>query len=629
MVKKRKRLGKSKNGKKPKLEVSSRPEIILPGAEPAPVAEPVDEGHTSAELEKEEAEVEEAKNNPGLDAIRAALNPFASRSKQTPKIEIQTAKTREVLVDDEADECADDQELEQKEGSTHVEEQTANKPTKITKQAPDWTSRFYVIDKPDRTPFEDLPPMNDHILSGLKAANISSFFPVQAAVIPMLLRAGIFDDGDSPYSVDIAVSVPTGQGKTLAFVVPMVQHALKQIIPAIRGIVILPTRDLAEQVLNVFQLFCGKRTGGRRLNVTRLIGETSFADEVQRLQKNTPDFIVCTPGRLVEHHNAKTLDLSMLRWLVIDEADRVVSSNINQVVDVLVSLGQRKVGMQPQKLLFSATMTKNPQQLAVLNLNRPLFFLTTATGAFSLPKELTQWYTNVPDVKSKAHTLLYLLQRMQQGPLDGDLGDVTPLKILIFCCNVDTAHRITRFLQLYYSMDDTTAPSELKPSKIPLAAYEFSSSLGQKQRSKIISEFRSSKDKGMCLVCSDVIARGVDVPDVDVVINFDVPSHLSTYIHRVGRTARAGRKGTTVTLVQNEEIPHFLSMTKGIKSTLKNYHRPTKEIKPFQKLYSCQRNMMDRVSEAERKGLDVLSVAAKDYWKNEDVKSQADEALIH
>jgi len=230
-----------------------------------------------------------------------------------------------------------------------------------------------------------------------------------------------------------------------------------------------------------------------------------------------------------------------------------------------------------QKLLFSATLSNNPAKLASLALVNPLFFTeaTSERKKFQIPPTLKQWVLNLPDDAQKPLLLLQLLTQLQQQAaapkkeknlLEDDLmADVeapskavvpgknsaavsTGFQVLVFTSSVESTHRLYRLLEVFSSSTGV----------FPFAVAEFSSGLSQQARTKILSRFR--RGVLQLIVCSDAMARGMDLSNVDTVINYDVPSYIQTYVHRVGRTARAGAKGSAYTLVKAAQFKAMRNM---------------------------------------------------------------------
>lgn len=323
------------------------------------------------------------------------------------------------------------------------------------------------------------------------------------------------------------------------------------------------------------------------------------------------DVLVCTPGRLMEHLDVTPgFTLQHLRFLVIDEADRLLTQSyqnwIPRVVKALVE-GQDKlqaklkdVGpeelelldpvtwrngidhlnqknkeenswfnlsvcqpVQLRKMLFSATLTKDPRKLASLGLINPKHYdahhikeqdkvssnVHHAQGTYSLPQALEELMVECTAEQKPLVLLSLILEQAQRDDASGQPGIV-----VVFTSSVDSTHRLARLLQLLY------AKAGYGPSK---SVAEFSSVMTQKQRSKLMLQCNSQSSvlpRIRVIVCSDGMSRGMDIQNVTAVINYDVPSYAKTYVHRCGRTARAGRSGRAITIVKGGQVGKFRKM---------------------------------------------------------------------
>eukprot|EP00808_Paulinella_micropora_P002693 g3659.t1 len=412
----------------------------------------------------------------------------------------------------------------------------------------------------------------------LRASHIMSLFAIQGEVLEWTLA-----QRQSSSTRDLCVQAPTGSGKTLAYVLPIVQSLSERIVRRLRALVLLPTRDLAAQVMSIFESFC--RPLG--LHVEQAVGQRAFLSEQAALVddkgNDMADILVCTPGRLVDHLQGTVgFGLRHVRYLVLDEADRLImqryqnwTEKVFQALDTdrcelntfsngstLTVTGQNsmfestqlRVGKPStlfahrgcQKLLFSATLMSNPQQLARLSLTEPLLFVATLdspstdlrsdlkneqanTAKFSIPAELTEQLI-VTQLPQKPLTLIHLLRTYENA------------QTLLFTSTLEASHRLYRLLEIYGGVQ----------------VAKFSSDLSQDMRSKVVRRFRRGKLR--VLVCSDAMARGMDIENVTLIINYDVPVHVKTYLHRVGRTARAHQAGLAITLLQSNQFRHFRSL---------------------------------------------------------------------
>ncbi|KNC97916.1 uncharacterized protein SPPG_06906 [Spizellomyces punctatus DAOM BR117] len=482
--------------------------------------------------------------------------------------------------------------------------------------------------------------LSPRILARLREKDISHLFPVQMAVLPRLLKTRHSSASIPPG--DICVSAPTGSGKTLAYALPIVEALLDRIIPRLRALVVLPTRDLAAQVKATFDMLLR----GSDLRALLITGQTPFALEQQQLVASEAwevateehgsgkvDIVVATPGRLMDHlRGTKGFTLRHLRYLVIDEADRLLNQSYqdwlthvlaaavaqpernladgivsefgeatsatcepqldenefllhktatwrrSQIVDGKVSAAHSSIPSVHhytplQKLLFSATLTRNPAKIASLNLYDPVYIAVAPAGSASTDlQQETVVERLTTDARFVApHTLS---ERMIVCTSAGE----KPLMLLHLLCNlgltgalvftksVEAAHRLAALLQLFsssYEMpessseDESTEGGAVKEAKsASTIAQAFSSDLPPSERKRLLSSFRDGKLTA--LICSDVMARGMDLGEsVKAVVNYDVPTRVKTYVHRIGRTARAGRVGVAYTILEDREVRWF------------------------------------------------------------------------
>ncbi|NXE18384.1 DDX51 helicase, partial [Ardeotis kori] len=471
---------------------------------------------------------------------------------------------------------------------------------------PQWLAHPKLVQKrikDNLVPIGDVPGIHPRLLKKLQMNGIESFFPVQAEVIPAILQSasnGYLMGRGGYRPKDICVSAPTGSGKTLSFVIPIVQVLLDRVVCQVRALVVLPTKELAQQVSKVFNIY----TDGTGLKVVLITGQKSFAKEQEMLvQKKVTgycslaDIIVATPGRLTDHISQTAgFSLTQLRFLVVDEADRMIDDMhqncLNQIVKAAFQveadsgsnmLFQRtKPGpitaasscypqIPLQKLLFSATLTQDPEKLQQLDLFQPRLFTSVysekkAVGdgteteqdtnkKYTLPEGLSQCY--VPcDLNSKPLLLLHFMLKMKFT------------RVLCFTNSREASHRLFLLVRAFGGV--TVA--------------EFSSRLSPNERQRTMKEFEQGKIQ--LLISTDATARGIDVKGVNYVINYDAPQFIRTYIHRVGRTARAGKVGVAFSLVLRIQERRFLRMLKdaGIQD-IKKHPVKGNSLKPLVQQY--------------------------------------------
>lgn len=443
---------------------------------------------------------------------------------------------------------------------------------KVKRVLPQWLSQPDVIQKDIKSnliPISEVPGICPTLLRKLQTNGIQSFFPVQAEVIPAILESvgsGLLVGPGGYRPRDVCVSAPTGSGKTLAFVIPVVQALSKRVVRQVRALAVLPTKELAQQVSKVFSAY----TEGSSLKVVMITGQKSFAAEQTALSEirggvshSLADIVVATPGRLVDHINKNSsFSLQHLRFLIIDEADRMIDSMhqswLSQVTKAVystpgethTSVFRRTVpgpitaaSLSPpqiplQKLLFSATLTQNPEKLQLLDLHQPRLFSSThsltdnpaqSQDTFHFPQGLSEYY--VPCTFSKKPLIiLHFLLRLKFSPA------------LCFTNSREGAHRLYLLVKLFGGVE----------------VAEFSSKLSPGERQKTLKDFE--KGKIPLLISTDAAARGIDINGVKCVINYDAPQYIRTYIHRVGRTARAGKAGLAFTFLLKVQEKRFLKM---------------------------------------------------------------------
>ena len=517
-------------------------------------------------------------------------------------------------------------------------------------------------------PFKELP-LSLSTLSLLAAIGYENAFAIQTAVLPMLLL------GPKRYNGDLCIAAATGSGKTLGYVLPMVENLRDKPVTRLRGLIVVPTRELVAQVRATLD----SCSAGSSLKIGTAVGSKSLKDEQallmtteqrydpegykEQLQRQTNeeadymdwgeseedetddieylsgfvtehvsavDILVCTPGRLVDHmKSTKGFTLDHVQWLVVDEADRLLDESFQQWIDIVVPALERKPRPAPifekleellhihepreiQKIILSATMTKDISKLIALRLRRPklvvlensqeaqslndaqeltpagqaahldlpaslkevtipikkaeekpLYLLKLLSDEYDMPpyitpktnslaKDVQTTHSEISDSsESESHsntsssesdsdldTSLSKESRVEQKSTSFSAGSNPTHGVLIFTNNNENALRLTRLLSL------------LRPAwgkHISSLTKSTATSAGR----RALAAFR--KRKLSVLIASDRASRGLDIENLAHVINYDMPTSLTSYIHRVGRTARAGKEGTATTLVAHHE----------------------------------------------------------------------------
>ncbi|GBG28354.1 ATP-dependent RNA helicase DRS1 [Hondaea fermentalgiana] len=324
--------------------------------------------------------------------------------------------------------------------------------------------------------------------------------PIQARSIPYAMAGR-----------DICGSAATGSGKTAAFVLPVLERLLyrPKRLKATRVLMVTPTRELTQQVLSMTEALAQFTD----ITATAVVGGLNMDAQAQELRAR-PDIVVATPGRLIDHVlNTKSVDLDDVEILILDEADRLLELGFHDEVMQLVDFCPKN----RQTLLFSATMTTSVNELADLSLRRPIRVETDPL--YDMANRLVQEFVRIkPQREGDREAMLLALCKRS----------FTSKVIIFFRAKVRT-HRFGILFGLF-----------------GLKAAELHGNLTQRQRLESLQQFRDGEVD--FLLCTDVASRGLDIKGVEVVINYEMPNDLSTYVHRVGRTARAGRGGRAVTL---------------------------------------------------------------------------------
>jgi ATP-dependent RNA helicase DeaD len=346
--------------------------------------------------------------------------------------------------------------------------------------------------------FEDLP-LTPEVMKGIEELGFSNLFPIQAqAIIPLL-------EGK-----DVIGQAQTGTGKTAAFGIPMVERVNPN-IKKVQGLVLAPTRELSIQVAERISRFSRYSS----LKVLPVYGGEPINKQIRALERGV-HIVVGTPGRLIDHLRRGTLNLSLTKNVVLDEADRMLDMGFIDDINYILS----KVPKDRQLSLFSATIDKSVMNVCHRYMRKPEKILVSK-DEIALT-QLNQYYM-VVNPRNKLDYLLDILKHNNIG------------KAIIFC----NTRRGTNWLAHKLNTHEYDA----KP---------LHGGFTQAQRDHVSDSFRNGKLK--LLVATDVAARGLDIQGITHIINYDVPLDALVYFHRIGRTARMGNDGTAITLVGYGEI---------------------------------------------------------------------------
>lgn len=461
---------------------------------------------------------------------------------------------------------------------------------------PKWLAEPTHVATETRVPFADLVGLSPRMRETLEKLEYKEAFAVQAAVLPALLEGvnSIAPD----VRPDILVNAATGSGKTLAYSIPIIDALASRVVPRVRALVLLPTRPLIQQVAGVLQSLA-KGTG---LNILTLGAERTFRDEQRLVSSMQPDIIVATPGRLVDHIRSQTpgFTLAHLQYLVIDEADRLLNQSYQEWAEVVIAAIETTTVSAPdyqpvyarwhrtvQKLIFSATLTRDPEKMAALRIRRPQVYVVgggaTADASvtandrleFSVPPTLTERLVSVRNASIKPLRLLQILLHAPEPITD---------YVLVFAKSNEAAARLARLLTL---IDEEVFHRGLVIERC-------SGEVDPQQRRRTLQAFAAGKIN--VLVCTDLIARGVDISQIRHVFNYDLPPGRREYVHRVGRTARAGQPGTAWTLATDHNEHKYFWNAIG------------------DRIFREQGRTVERVHEAEL----IEPEGTREYYRQED-----------
>ena len=513
----------------------------------------------------------------------------------------------------------------------------------VLSSLPPWLASPIRVSQEPTTTFLEVG-VDEDVAKHLESKGFKKAFAIQAAVLPLLLT------GSSQKPGDVLVSAATGSGKTLAYALPMIKDISMHTVTRLRGLVVMPTRELVTQVRDVCEICASAFASGTRKRVrigTAVGNETfkveqtglmeqelqynpeAFLEEMMRLNSkwestdqescgedeffcqeemgfplpdhvvhpaSKVDVLICTPGRLVDHlKSTPGFSLEYIQWLVVDEADKLLDQSFQQWLDIVMTSlhkgedNRRLKSDRVRKIILSATMTRDIGQLNNLKLYRPqLVVLESLTGKGDeskdqdgvvqthLPTFLVESAVKVDDESIKP---LYLLELLKRENLLSQIGDRSslprpkdessdvdtsadesssasesatklraymrddvaskdPRGILIFTKSNETAVRLGRLLSL------------LSPSSAAIIRTVTSTTRSSARRAAL-KAFESGRLS--ILIASDLVSRGLDLSDLAHVINYDIPTSITNYVHRVGRTARAGKRGNAWTLFTDSE----------------------------------------------------------------------------
>jgi ATP-dependent RNA helicase RhlE len=349
--------------------------------------------------------------------------------------------------------------------------------------------------------------LSERLLAAISKAKYESPYPIQIEAIPAILQ-----------KKDLLGIAPTGSGKTASYVLPILQILLEKDVPQNRNIpvlVIVPTRELAAQVQEVVKVF--SEFLPRRIKTMAVFGGVSINPQMMNLHGT--EILVATPGRLLDLVARNSIQLDKLEILVLDEADKVLNLGFKLEVDEILS----RLPKKRQNILFSATMEESVEALINKLLHKPV---KIEIEQDKIAPELIAQSAYLVPMEYKGPLLRHLIQ-------EGDWQQV-----LVFASSIRTADNVANKLK-----------------KHGIEAMAFHGDKSQGARTDALTKFKGGKIR--VLVATDLAARGIDIKYLPHVINYELPRSPKDYIHRIGRTGRAGSEGEAISLVSEDEEHHF------------------------------------------------------------------------
>ena len=361
--------------------------------------------------------------------------------------------------------------------------------------------------------FDDLN-ISNNIKKSVKDMGLSKLTPIQKVAIPKAL-----------HDIDLISQSQTGSGKTIAFAIPILE---KIFIPdkSPQAIILCPTRELTLQVALEFKKLASNIN---KLKILAIYGGEPIGRQTRFLKKGV-HIIVGTPGRVIDHIERGNIDLIGIETVVLDEADEMLDMGFREDIEIILS----NTPIQRQTLLFSATIPSEIKLIAKNYQNNPKLL------------RISDKMENLPDINQYAYSC-------QGNKKFKSLVKLIKLydskRILIFC---NTKKRVK---SLYKRLNNQNVSCDF-----------LHGDTSQKRREKALNKFKNSNND--ILIATNIASRGLDIANVDIIINYDVPLNFDDYVHRIGRTARAGKSGVAITLVSNDEISRFNDIKKSNKTKI-------------------------------------------------------------
>eukprot|EP01117_Protostelium_nocturnum_P013601 TRINITY_DN5091_c1_g1_i4.p1 TRINITY_DN5091_c1_g1~~TRINITY_DN5091_c1_g1_i4.p1 ORF type:complete len:812 (+),score=400.78 TRINITY_DN5091_c1_g1_i4:161-2596(+) len=495
------------------------------------------------------------------NGIDSKINKILSqRKREFPLVEV---KEEEEENDEEEEE--ENEEASGEESREEEEEKPAKKvksETKIKKEEIDEEEEEEIVkdfykrvdergeeDEDEELEWESMT-LSAPVMKAIKSLHYSTPTPIQSKGIPVAMAGN-----------DIVGSAATGSGKTAAFVVPILEKLLRNRGRGIRALVILPSRELALQCHAVIE----KLSQYTELNCVAIVGGLSVQSQ-ETLLKQKPDIVVCTPGRMIDHlRNTASVSLDDVKFLVLDEADRLLDMGFKEELEELIKMCPKSRHTQ----LYSATMTEQVDKLVRLSLKNPIRI--AVSDKLNVAEKLAQEFVKIKAGMelNRDAILLAICQRSVKS------------HCVIFVSKKVTAHR----LKIVFGLSG-------------LKASELHGNLAQTQRLESLEDFRDGRTQ--FLIATDLAARGLDIQGIQTVINFEMPRNMVEYVHRVGRTARAGGEGKSISFAGDDDKALVKRIIRKARDTVKQRIVPEDEIERTMELIASMEADVKQIIKEEK-----------------------------
>jgi ATP-dependent RNA helicase DeaD len=371
--------------------------------------------------------------------------------------------------------------------------------------------------------FEDLE-INQHIIDKTIQEGFEELTPIQEQCIPQIIK-----------SKDVVGQAETGSGKTIAFCIPILEKIQRN--QGIQTVILTPTRELCMQVTDVFKTF-GDKLG---IKTTSIYGGVGINPQIKKLK--TSEVVVATPGRMLDHIRRKTIDLRKVKFLILDETDKMLEMGFIDDVEQIIS----NTPKNRQTLMFSATIIRSFHKLMNKHLHNPVIIKTKSQVD---KNKLHQIFYDIYNKNDKFSILLHLLKNETCG------------LAIVFCATRKESDLVAKNLK-----------------KQGVNASAIHGGMTQNQRTRSLSKLKNENTD--VLVATDVAARGLDIKNVSHIYNYDVPKTPIEYIHRIGRTARAGENGMAITLLTRPDHDNFRRVQSDDELVIKKAKIPHFKKVPF------------------------------------------------